>query len=425
MCRIATLIALFLAVLPMPVLGQDKKEPAPKTSSITPWEKIRSVPMKGDLRAFWNVGGGDKEFNREQAVAHGFELVDISNTYSDYWGKPRTDIKAVRDNPWKKPEGFETIIRRNITKVSGKGSIFVHDIEFDLEDKAEKAWANLEVRAASGATKEAAFREAYYKEWASWYSLPCKWAKEADPARPVGLYGAQPFRRDYHGIAGKDAKQIDGTHVSDAAMWKHIDPFVDFYVSSVYVFYDDPGSFYYIASNVEENHKRTRQFGKKPVYAYVWFRYHESNKKLMNQELADEYLEAMAVLPYFSGAKGVVVWGGEPPDHKGQYYAGMPVFMNSLGRIADLSEKISKASLVIDEPAHVLWKEKRPLTRKLKVSDDEWIVLVAYPWQKDNARSTINVICGKRTVKLEIEGHHTEIYHVQAGKVTRKPLKPN
>ena len=140
--------------------------------------------------------------------------------------------------------------------------------------------------------------------------------------------------------------------------------------------------------------------------------------------MADQYLEAVAVLPFFSGAKGVVVWGAEP-DKKWPYYAGLPVFMNSLGRVADLSEKISRATLVIDEPAHLLWKEKRPLTRKLKVSDDEWIVLAANPWQKDAARSTVNVLCGKRTVRLEIEGGHTEIYHVLSGKATRKPLKSN
>ena len=135
---------------------------------------------------------------------------------------------------------------------------------------------------------------------------------------PVGLYGPQPFRRDYWGVAGKSAKQIYGTHLNDAKLWKYIDPHVDFYVASVYVFYDDPGSIYYIAANVEENYQRTRQYGNKPVYAYEWLRYHNSNKKLAGQELAPYLVEAMAVVPYFCGAKGVVVWGWEP-GQKGQY----------------------------------------------------------------------------------------------------------
>ena len=101
-----------------------------------------------------------------------------------------------------------------------------------------------------------AFRTAYLREWATWFSLPCKWSKQHRPEQAVGLYRPQPFRRDYWGIAGKTAKQIDGTHVLDGQLWKHIDPFVDFYIASIYVFYDDPGSIYYMASNVEENDER-------------------------------------------------------------------------------------------------------------------------------------------------------------------------
>jgi hypothetical protein len=231
---------------------------------------------------------------------------------------------------------------------------------------------------------------------------------------PVGLYGVQPFRRDYWGVAGKSAQQIDGTHRSDAELWRHIDPQVDFYVASVYLFYDDPGSIYYLAANVEENYQRTRSFGNKPVYAYEWLRYHDSNKKLAGQEVAPYLAEAMAVLPYFCGAKGLVLWGWEP-GRKGQYYVNLPRFAESLGRLAGQSGRWSKGEVVIDEPAHVLWKEKRPLVRKLKIADDEWAVLAVNPWQADDARSTATVRCGQATVELPLAGRHTGIFVVRGG----------
>lgn len=106
---------------------------------------------------------------------------------------------------------------------------------------------------ASGTATEAEFAEAYFREWATWFTQPCIWAKEQRPHQPVGIYGPQPFRRDYWGIAGKDARQIDGTHARDADLWTHIDPAVDFVGASVYIFYDEPGAIYYIASNIEEN----------------------------------------------------------------------------------------------------------------------------------------------------------------------------
>ncbi|NLY02197.1 MAG: hypothetical protein GXY83_39435 [Rhodopirellula sp.] len=395
--------------------------PADESSGLPPsWADVRTVPMKGDLKAFWNVVGGDVEFNNREAVDHGFRLVNILNTYADYPGNQRENIanalKGNQTNPWKKPDFFERIIRRNIARTGSDGDIMVHDIEFAFEEDAAKAWADPATRAASKMETKEEFAKAYLREWATWFWLPCHWNKQDRPRMPVGLYGPQPFRRDYWGVAGKSAEQIDGTHRSDAELWQYIDPYVDFYIASVYVFYDDPGSIYYIAANVEENYQRTRRYGNKPVYAYEWMRYHDSNKKLAGQELAPYLVEAMAVLPYFCGAKGVVLWGWEP-KRKGQYYRNLPLFAESLGRVADRSEKISAAELVIDEPAHVLWKEKRPLVRKLRVSEDEWLVLAVDPWQSDDAQSKTTVRCGAATVEVPLVGRHTGVFEVRGNRL--------
>lgn len=396
-------------------------------SQTMPWEQIRAVKMAGDLRVFWDVGGRDRDYNREQAAGHGFKIVDLLGTYADYPGRQKENIgnhlKDSHVNPWKKPEYFERIIKRNIAAGGGKGAIFVHDIEFGFEEDVEKAWADEETRKASGVKTREQFAGAYFREWATWFSLPCLWAKRQWPREPVGLYGPQPFRRDYWGIAGKSAKQIDGTHARDAELWKHIDRFVDFYIASVYVFYDDPGSIYYMASNIEENVARTRRYGNKPVYAYEWLRYHDSNKKLVGQELAPYLVEAMAVLPFFSGAHGLVLWGWEPKG-KGQYYERLPLFMNSLGRVGDLSAKIAKAKLVVDEPAHLFWKEKRSLVRKLRVAAGEWIVMAVNPWQAEDARNNVHVNCDGKLVELLVEGRHTEVYYIQSGRITRLQVKP-
>lgn len=399
---------------------QATSPPAPS------WERVRDVTMQGDLKVFWNVGGGDREYNQREAGARGFRPVALVNTYSDYPGKQKENIDNAlednRTNPWRKPEYFERIVRRNGLQAADRGEILVHDIEFDFEEDVDKAWEDTAARVASGAKNKEEFGRAYIRQWASWFGLPCQWAKQDCPGLPVGLYGPQPFRRDYWGISGKSAQQIDGTHRSDAELWRHIDPHVDFYIASVYVFYDNPGSIYYIAANVEENYQRARQYGQKPLYAYEWLRYHNSNQKLSGQELAPYLVEAMAVLPYFCGAKGVVVWGWEPKA-KGQYYQNLPLFAQSLGRVSDLSAKLSKAEVVIDEPAHVLWKEKRPLVRKLKITDKQWAVLAVNPWQAEDARSRVKVACGGRQVELPLAGRGTGIFVIDGGKVTTIGMK--
>jgi hypothetical protein len=264
----------------------------------------------------------------------------------------------------------------------------------------------------------AEFKDAYYREWGSWYALPCQWAKEAYPKTPIGIYGPQPFKRDYWGVAGKNAQQIDGTHKTDADLWKYINPSVDFVIASIYCFYDNPGSIYYMASNVEENFRRLSGQGNKPLYAYLWMRYHNSNKKLKCAELDDYLVEAMAVLPYFCGAQGVVLWGWEPKG-TGLYYHKLPLFMNSLKRVEKFSEKIGRAQPMNDEPVHVLWKAKKPLVRKLRVSESEWLVLASNPWQADIEKTELKVKCGATEVSLAVRGKHTEIYHVVNGSVMR------
>jgi hypothetical protein len=402
-----------------------------KSDSPTPWSKIRRVEMKGDLKIFWGVVGGNNSENNSQAIAHGFKIIGGLNPYGDYgnYSSKREDInlylQSNRDNPWKKPIYFEKTVQKNLNavknSVSFKGvklTAFYNDIEFSFETNINKAWNNPEVRKASGAKNIEAFKGKYFREWASWFNLPSKWAKQKNPNQLVGLYGRQVFIGDYNALRTNNIQKIDDSYRLDTELWQYIDPYVDFYISNTYILQNDPGSIYYMAANVEGNYLRSRRFSRKPVYPFVWMRYHNINKKEGNREIEPYMAEAAAIVPFFSGAKGLVVWGWEP-KLKGQYYHNLPIFMNSLSRIADLSEKISKAKLIIDEPADVSWRKKSPLIRKLQVSNQEWIVMAVYPWQSDREEKKVNVNLGGRSLKLTINGRHTEVYHLRGKNLKR------
>jgi hypothetical protein len=405
-----TRLALLLLLLGTAAAGAD-------TNSLPTWDSLPAFAMRGGLRAFWNVGGKDRGANDQAAAAHGFEQVALLNTYSDYPGRQSEKIVPNGKNPWNKPAFFERIVRRNIGEAKPR-AIFVHDIEFPFEENTEALWQEADLRALARAASPQAFRDAYYREWATWFTLPCRWAKEKFPDVPVGIYGPQPFRRDYWGLSGKSAQQIDGTHKTDGELWGHIAPAVDFCVASIYCFYDTPGSVYYMGANIEENVQRMSPFGAKPVYAYLWLRYHDSNAKLKGQEVADYLAEAMAILPYFCGARGTVLWGWEPKG-QGPYYRTLPLFLRSLKRVADLSDTIARAQPADDEPVHAAWKEKRPLLRKLRVSDAEWLVLAIDPWQPDAETRTLTTRCGAAEVSLALRGKHTELFRVVDGKASR------
>jgi hypothetical protein len=404
---------------------------SPARNAMPAWQSIRSFKMKGDLKAFWNVSGGEDLFNTEQAIQHGFKSVQLSNTYADYITNQKENIdiylKKNAGNSWLKPPFFEKIIKRNIeerigknNKIGYKSSIFVHNIESIFEPDAKKLWKNPAVRKSSKASKFENFIETNYRQQASWLSLPCKWSKQLYPQKPVGVYGVQLFNRDYWGfVKPSTPEKLQQKHQSDLRLWKYIDPYVDFYIADVYVFYDLPDSIYYIAANIEENYRRSLKFSNKPLYAYFWLRFHQGNEQMDGPELPDYLVEAAAVLPFFTGAKGIVLWGYEVKT-TGQPYRNLPVFVNSLGRVADLSDKIAKSQLVKENrSAHELWIARQPLIRKFKVSQNEWIIMAINPWQSERDSMLASTNCGTQSVQLEISGKHTEIYHLQANSLKR------
>lgn len=407
--RPLTLLACVGMTVVFGFLGFSNSSNSAQSPQNSRWSDIPAFSMAGDLRAFWNVGDSSEGETAKNAYVRGFKPVTLVNTYSDFAGGQKENIYRFVGrknlNPWLKPSFFERTIRRNIEWAPPKSEgIYVHDIEFSFDEDTKRAWANEATRQASGSASRETFDENYFREWSNWFWLPLKWTKERYPAARIGLYGAQPFSRDYSGIASGNAAQIDGTHKSDWRLWKYIDPYADFYVASIYIFYDRPDSVFYMAANVEENYQRTRTLGDKPVYAYEWLRFHDSN-----EELPPYLVEAMAIVPYFSGAKGVVLWGWEPQVNSGtqQPFKQLPLYVQSLKRVSILSEKIAHGRLLRDQPAHEAWKTRGPLIRRLMVDEDECIVMAINPWQDDDERTTIPIRCGQLSTEIVMNGRRT------------------
>lgn len=394
--------------------------PAEKPAG-APWAAAPSFEMRGGLAAFWDVGGNPAQ--AKAAYARGFRPITRLNTLADYPGGQKENIARTMKrppNPWDRPPFFEKVVRRNIALRAPNGP-YVHDIEIPIAP-ASKAWADADLRRASGAADERAFREAYYARWAEWHVLPLQWTKAAYPQAPVGLYGPQPFLRDFWGFPGRSSQHLTDKHKDDLDLWKRIDPFVDFYTASVYVFYNNPDAVFYIAGNVENNYRLTRAMGDKPVYAYTWLRFHDSNKQTAGQELPDYLVEAMAITPYFSGARGVVLWGWEPQAVKpgAAPYRNLPLFMRSLGRVAAISDRLGRGRLRIDASAQALWNTRRPLVRVAVVAPDDCVVMGVNPWQDEAVNSSASASCGGRAYKVPLRGKHTTILHVQPGGRTKE-----
>jgi hypothetical protein len=236
----------------------------------------------------------------------------------------------------------------------------------------------------------------------------------------VGIYGLPPYWYEDTGFVSRTPAELARRHDLDLRIWRGVDPFVDFYPVSIYAFRDQPDTVMMFAANVEANYRRTRAFGDKPVYAYAWLRHHDQSKALGNREIAPYLAEAMAIVPYFSGARGIVLWGWEPKLGARDIapYQTLPLFVRSLARVASLSDRIGGGRLVIDTPAQAVWKARAPLVRHVVLGPDACVVMAIDPWQDEDAQSAVPATCGGRTISAPLRGKHTTLLLVEAGRVT-------
>lgn len=393
-----------------------------QTDSNSVWSELPKFEMKGGLKAFWNVSSRDDRAHAKTAEAHGFSRVTILNTFADYPGKQKDSIVEFlghrNSNPWIKPDFFEQVVRRNIESAGGEG-IVVHDIEFQYQQNLAIPWYVGSARAMSGAKSFEEFSDAYWREWATWLSLPAVWTKERFPRTPVGIYGFWPYFPDNVRRINSSDATTSYYHDHDLSIWRHIEPHVDFVLVSSYMDSSDPVALYHSASEIEANHHREKALLDKPIYVYLWLRQYEHDWEKAANFLAPHIVEAMAILPYFSGAKGTVLWGYEPQVKTGDPlpYRELGTYVHAIARVAELSEFIGTGRLVIADSARLLWSQRKPIVRRIEMTDGRCVFMAMNPWQSDSTVSTISVTCSGRNVVLPVNGRHTTLALVRSDRV--------
>lgn len=130
--------------------------------------------------------------------------------------------------------------------------------------------------------------------------------RRALPGRRIGHYGAIPIRDYWRAITNdrNNAKFRAWQEENDRLAL--LEKQVDVLFPSLYTFYDDKEGWrrYAIAQICE-----ARRISNKPVIAFLWPEYHDSNQRVRDRFLPGDYwqLQLETVYRY---ADGVVIWGG-------------------------------------------------------------------------------------------------------------------
>ena len=133
-----------------------------------------------------------------------------------------------------------------------------------------------------------------------------RWFHDAAPAVQVGLYGTVPIGEYWGAIANSTSEKYQ-SWISDNDRLRPLSGSVNALFPSLYTFYADrEGWMRFAAVQLIE---ARRLAGGRPVYAFLWPQYHDSNRLLGEKYLPAEYwkLELETVLKY---ADGIVIWGG-------------------------------------------------------------------------------------------------------------------
>jgi hypothetical protein len=138
------------------------------------------------------------------------------------------------------------------------------------------------------------------------YNTVLSWSRQVAPELKYGYYSMVPIRDYWRAIEGVNSTNYKAWQTENDRL-SALASSVDIIYPSIYTFYpDQAGWVKYAVAQISE----ARRYAPwRPVYAFLWPQYHDSNATLRYTYLASDYwrLQLQTIRQY---ADGVVIWGG-------------------------------------------------------------------------------------------------------------------
>lgn len=153
--------------------------------------------------------------------------------------------------------------------------------------------------------------------------------REVAPNLTFGIYGALPAPNGYWPVVGVDKARGQAWRDCNTRLME-VGRKVDVIFPSIYTNYtDEAGWRVYAAEQLEAS----RIFGK-PVFAFVWPEYHESNEKLSGKHMPADVWRRQLEFIRANGADGVVLWNGwrRPWDDRATWWLETRAFVEKARR---------------------------------------------------------------------------------------------
>lgn len=208
---------------------------------------------------------------------------------------PKNLLKISRRQPEPPPEAH---IIELVKDISPDKSPVIYDIEhwpLDIR-KAVPVVADDDISGASEKAVKTSMQKMIH-------IINC--SKKANPALKYGYYGCVPLR-DYWSPVKNDPEMLKQWKKANDYL-KPLAEAVDVICPSLYTFYPDRKAWVkYAKANIAE---AKRLSAGKPIYAYLWPKYHtSSNKKDKKRFIDGDFWRLQLETVYNSGIDGIIIW---------------------------------------------------------------------------------------------------------------------
>jgi len=148
---------------------------------------------------------------------------------------------------------------------------------------------------------------------------------------------------------------------------------------------------------------------KKDVMLFEWLSYNKCQANSTygyNQSIKKHLIEAQAIMPFFSGAKGVWLWEG-PINPDTLNYSRYETYINSLYRLSQFKDFFTgDYRLIIPKSAYQHFQDRDPVWRGV-LKGNEILIAAINEFANDDEMTDLEVSYGGWSQKIQLKGKET------------------
>jgi hypothetical protein len=381
------------------------------------------LPLKYGFSHLANFTPADIDLpQKNRAILWGGVASIVGQPWYEIESPWNNDLKKYREKWESDMRGMAGIFRDTQGKTMPNLDILMLDIEREIPSDAGIRFLKADTTLPMQYRKlsDLDFTERYKKDLAKLYAEPIKYLKTngIPNATNFASYSDAPIKNsefplNYTSQEWQTSDKVLNYYMIDSVSKKVGGEFYNqntFLAPSAYFCYEysllkDYPNVAYQLFQVESNIQRSE----KDIMLFEWLSYNkcQANSNYgYDKNIKKHLIEAQAIFPFFSGAKGVWLWEN-PITPDSLNYSVYETYINSLYRLSQFNDFFTgKYRLIIPKSAYQHFQDKDPIWRGV-VKGNEILIAAINEFANENETTELTVNYGGWSEKIQLKGKET------------------